>query len=151
MKKEVERIQNQLERAYSGDAWHGPSLLELLSGMDEETAEARPLAGAHSITEILGHIVAWQEEATRRLQGEGRNLTPDEDWPGSAPFADRVGRLKSAHDALLEAVSGLSDEQLGEPPVKGRRESRYVLLHGIIQHNLYHAGQIAILKKALAR
>jgi uncharacterized damage-inducible protein DinB len=151
MNKEVERIQNQLERALSGKAWHGPALLELLSGVEAKTAEAHPIAGAHSIREILAHIVAWQEEAARRVEGRGRGeLPPVEDWPEGASFDATVERLKTSHRALLDAVSRLSDERLGET-VKGRSESYYVLLHGIIQHNLYHAGQIALLKRALSR
>jgi uncharacterized damage-inducible protein DinB len=150
MKREVARIQTQLERAYSGEAWHGPSLLEILSGVSAESVDKRALAGAHSIAEILAHIVAWQEEATRRLRGNGSDLPPAEDWPEGGAFPSMVDRLKSSHEALVEAVSGLSDEVLDET-VKGRRESHYVLLHGIIQHNLYHAGQIAMLSKALSR
>lgn len=150
MKKEIARIQSQLEQAYSGDAWHGPSLLEILSGVEAETAGARPLAGAHSIEEILAHVVAWQDEATRRLGGSGGELPPERDWPETGGFRELVDRLKSSHEALRDAVSELSDEVLDEK-VKGRRESYYVLLHGIIQHNLYHAGQIAMLTKASSR
>jgi uncharacterized damage-inducible protein DinB len=150
VKTEIARIQSQIDRAYSGEAWHGPSLLEILSGIEAKTAEAHPLPGAHSIAEILAHIVAWQEETTRRLRGDGRNLPPDEDWPETITFRAMVDRLKSSHEALVDAVSELSDEVLDEK-VKGRRESHYVLLHGIMQHNLYHAGQIALLKKAQAR
>jgi uncharacterized damage-inducible protein DinB len=150
MRTEIARIQSLLERTYRGEAWHGPSLLELLSEVDAKTAGAHPLADAHSIAEILAHIVAWQEEATRRLRGAGRNLPPDEDWPEAVDFSAMVERLKASHEALLEAVSELTDEVLDET-VKGRGESHYVLLHGIIQHNLYHAGQIALLRKARAR
>jgi uncharacterized damage-inducible protein DinB len=150
MRKEVARIQTLLERAYSGEAWHGPSLLEILSGVDADTANARLLGGGHTIVEVLSHIVAWQEETSRRLRGNGRDLPPAEDWPEVPAFPALVDRLKSSHDALVDAVSELSDDVLDET-VRGRRESHYVLLHGIIQHNLYHAGQIAMLSKAASR
>ena len=65
----MERIRDQLRRAHSGDAWHGPSLTELLEDVDADTASARPIAAAHSIRELVLHIVAWQKEATRRVNG----------------------------------------------------------------------------------
>jgi uncharacterized damage-inducible protein DinB len=147
--RELERIQDQIVRAHRGEAWHGPSLLELLEGVDETTAEARPLEGAHSIRELVAHVTAWQEEAVRRLQGRGRDLPPAEDWPDTKSWAALVERLKRAHDDLLEATDELEEGSL-DRRLEGRRESAYVLLHGIVQHNLYHAGQIAILKKTLA-
>lgn len=149
MKTETERIAHQLRRGFSGGAWHGPSVLETLEGIDEEKARARPVAGAHSIQEIVAHLVAWQEEPLRRLKGEGRgDLPPSEDWPEGS-FRELVERLKRAHEELLSAVAAMDDAVLDEL-VKGRKDSVYVLLHGVVQHNLYHAGQIAILKKALS-
>jgi uncharacterized damage-inducible protein DinB len=147
--REIERIQDQILRAHRGEAWHGPSLLELLEGVDETMAGARPIGGVHSIRELVAHVTAWQEEAVRRLQGRGRDLPPAEDWPDPESWTALVERLKRAHDDLLNAAGELGERALDER-LEGRRESAYVLLHGIVQHNLYHAGQIAILKKALS-
>ena len=147
--RELDRIQDQIVRAHRGEAWHGPSLLELLDGVDEKMAEARPIGGVHSIRELVAHVIAWQEEAARRLRGQGRDLPPAEDWPDAKSWTALVERLKRAHDGLVEAAGELEDGALDER-LAGRRESAYGLLHGIVQHNLYHAGQIAILKKALS-
>ncbi|MGH9323273.1 MAG: DinB family protein [Vicinamibacteria bacterium] len=148
MKREIDRIGKQIERTYSGEAWHGPSITEVLDGVDAEAAAARPIPGAHSIQDLVSHIVAWQEETVRRIEGNGRDLPVEEDWPREIGWEELLERLRRSHEALSKAAASIEEEAL-DTKVKGRRESYYVLLHGIIHHNLYHAGQIAILKKGL--
>ena len=154
---EIERIVDQLERAYRGEAWHGPSIREVLDGVDAEAASARPVANAHTIGELVVHLLAWEKEALARLAGTGRNdLPPEEDWPkGAAAWRELLEELDAVHERLsvaisaISAISECSDDILGKT-VPGRPGTTvYALLHGVIQHNLYHAGQIALLKKAL--
>jgi uncharacterized damage-inducible protein DinB len=150
---ELHGILDQMDRAFFGDAWHGPALAQLLEGISAEDAARHPIRGVHSIGELVNHIAAWNAIAARRLAGERVDVTPEVDWP-SAGEADDVewrrslDRLMESRARLRSAVEGLSEEQLAEKP-EGQKESRYILLHGVIQHDLYHAGQIAILKKAL--
>lgn len=149
---ETKRIGDQLRRAYEGQAWHGPSLKELLSDVTAEQAAARPIAGAHSIWETVLHISAWEEGVRRRLEGVRAELSTEEDWP---PVSDRseaawlraLETLEANHLRLREALKGLDDARLNEPIVDGM-SSVYGTLHGVIQHSLYHAGQIALLKRA---
>jgi len=145
---EIERIRKQLARTYSGDPWHGPSLRSVLQDVDAAKAKSRPLSAAHSIAELAAHILAWREETLQRLEGNGRDLPMEENWPEPPEWSELLERLDRSHDALGKAVAALDEEVLDEK-VKRRRESHYVLLQGIIHHDLYHAGQIAILKKAL--
>jgi len=152
MPSEVQRIQNQLQRAFEGDAWHGPSLLELLADVDAAKAAARPIAGAHSIWELVLHIAAWDKAVTNRLIG-GRGEVPDEEnFPlvndtSEAAWQKTLETLKQNHRSLSEAVGNVAEARLDDPIVAGM-SSVYNHLHGVIQHDLYHAGQIAILKKA---
>ena len=152
MPSEVERIQNQLQRAFEGDAWHGPSLLELLADVDAAKAATRPIAGAHNIWELVLHITAWDRAVTNRLSG-GRGEVPDEEnFPvvndtSEAAWQQTIETLKQDHRSLSEAIGGVEEARLDDPIVEGM-SSVYSHLHGVIQHDLYHAGQIAILKKA---
>ncbi len=147
---ELARIADQLQRAYRGEAWHGPSIREVLDGVDADAASARPVSNAHTIKELVVHVVVWEQEALARLAGKGRDdLPPEEDWPAGAPaWADLLDELDAAHERLTSAIYECSDERLDET-VAGSPGTLYHLLHGVIQHNLYHAGQMAILKKAL--
>ena len=148
---EIARIVDQVERAYRGEAWHGPSIREVLDGVDADAASARPVSNAHTIRELVVHVVVWEKQALARLAGNGRDeLPPEEDWPAGGPaWADLLDELDAVHERLSSAISECSDDMLGKTVAGSPETTVYVLLHGVIQHNLYHAGQIAILKKAL--
>ncbi len=155
---EVERILDQLQRAYDGDAWSGPSLRATLEGVTAEQAVAHPLPDAHSIWEIVLHVAAWMDAVRERIGGDYVRLPADGDWQevddtSDAAWTATLAKLENKHQELRSVVAGLSDRQLDEmigtdrDRETGAGVSRYVTLHGIAQHNLYHAGQIALLKK----
>ena len=151
---EIRRIEDQLRRAFEGEAWHGPALLTLLRTLTAAQAAARPLPGAHSIWEIVRHISVWEDVVRRRLEGEEiTDLPPEQDWPlvpepGEAAWKETRGELEARHRALRQAILGLEESRLGET-VRGKNHSVYVMLHGVVQHDLYHAGQVALLRRAL--
>jgi uncharacterized damage-inducible protein DinB len=156
-KKESEgaHIAEQLRRAFYGSAWHGPALFELLEDVDAAAAAAKPLPDVHSIWELVLHVAVWDDAALRRLDGNKWQPTglanfPPVIKPTEAAWRKAVGATKRTHDRLVKTVAGLSDSRLGAR-VPGKRYDFYHMLHGIAQHELYHAGQIAILKKAQAR
>jgi uncharacterized damage-inducible protein DinB len=152
--REVERIAEQLKRAHEGGAWHGPAIDELLKGVTAEQAAARPFEGAHGIWELVAHVEAWERAILRRLGGDPAQIyNTEEDWPpvggatGEAWAAAR-GKLAETYAALREAVLKLDDAELDEP-ILPNMSTRYVSLHGAVQHTLYHAGQIALVRKRL--
>ena len=154
-KSESIRIADQLRRAFDGSAWHGPALLELLQDVDAGMAAAKPLRDVHSIWELVLHVAVWDGAALRRLRGEKCQPTglanfPLVPEPTEAAWRKAKAGTKGAHNALVKTVAGLPDSRLRDR-VPGKRYDFYHMLHGIAQHELYHAGQIAILKKAQAR
>lgn len=152
---EVDNIIDQLERTFEGDAWHGQSLSEILTNITAEQAAARPIPMAHSIWEIVLHSAAWQRAVRERLQGKPIASLPDEeDWPETADTAeqawcDAVQTLRSEYEMLQAEALKWRERDLDET-TGGQRFTVYQMLHGVVQHNVYHAGQIAILKKATA-
>jgi uncharacterized damage-inducible protein DinB len=149
---EPARIADQLRRAFYGVAWHGPAVLELLEDVDAATAAAKPFREAHSIWELVLHIAAWDEAAVVRLGGEKCQPTGTDNFPlvpkvSEAAWRKAVARAKRTHDRLVKTVGNLPESRLRDR-VPGKRYDFYHMLHGIAQHELYHAGQIAILKKA---
>ncbi len=152
---ETTRIADQIRRAAVGDAWHGPALAAVLEGVSADDAAAHPIAGAHSIWELVGHLTTWTVVVRRRLGGEAA-VPPDADnfpaVPTPSPEAWAAARktVMAAHEALAEAVAGSPDATL-DLQVRGQSYSVYVMLHGAVQHTLYHAGQIALLRRALRR
>jgi uncharacterized damage-inducible protein DinB len=150
---EISRITDQLQRTVEGNAWHGPAVLEVLQEVTTEQALKKPIAAAHNIWEIVLHITAWHLAVTQRLEGYQVELSKEEDWPPinnngvKNSWNSAVNLLTESYKNLLNKVSSLSDSDLNRT-VPGRDHSVYFLLHGIIQHDLYHAGQIAILRKS---
>jgi len=150
---EIKRIKSQLRRAFQGEAWHGPSVMELLRDVTAEQAAAHPIAGAHSIWELTLHIAAWERFVMRRIvEAEALDPTDEENFPAvvdtsAKAWTAALEAVNRNHAELLDAVAGLDDERLAEI-VPGKPYSIYFMLHGVIQHDLYHAGQIALLKKA---
>lgn len=150
---EIKRIKSQLRRAFEGEAWHGPSVMELLKDVSAQQAAAHPVAGAHSIWELALHIATWERYARRRIvEATALDPTDEENFPAVVDTSDEAWRAtleanKRNHAELLETVAALDEERLSEI-VSGKPYSIYFMLHGVIQHDLYHAGQIALLKKA---
>jgi uncharacterized damage-inducible protein DinB len=150
---ETERILDQLKRGYAGGAWHGPSVRETLADVSAEEATARAIPGAHSIWELALHIGAWKTAVRRRLEGDRAQLSSEEDWPpvvetSEAAWNAAKAALEQGHNDLVAAIAELDEARLNEP-ILPEMSSVYVTLHGVLQHDLYHAGQIAVLKKAL--
>jgi uncharacterized damage-inducible protein DinB len=146
-------LADQLRRAFEGDAWHGPALLELLAHIDAPTAAMHPIKDVHSIWELVLHIAAWDDAVNRRIVlGKALELQDEENFPpvkdkSSAEWKKAVDHVKKAHKQLLMTVEGLPDQRLTEQ-VPGKTYNIRFMLEGVAQHELYHAGQIAILKKA---
>ncbi|HUQ19424.1 MAG TPA: DinB family protein [Gemmatimonadaceae bacterium] len=152
---EGERIALELTQALNGDAWHGPSLREILDGVTMEEAMQRPIPAAHNIWEIVLHITSWVNITNRRITGGQVEPFENEDWPHTGPFAEdnwnaARNALIESHERLVEIVAGLSDDELARNVPKGER-SVSNMLHGLVQHDAYHGGQISILKKSVTR
>jgi uncharacterized damage-inducible protein DinB len=156
---EIERIIDELDREHTGDPWHGSPLHQILDGIDAQQAARAPIPGGHSIWEIVLHMTGWKTEVAQRVTGAPAGEPAAGDWPAIGDPTDARWRaaldgLEAAHKQLIASIKSLPEEKLFEPTNDPRNRplgtgvSYYVLLHGIVQHDVYHAGQIAILKKA---
>ncbi len=151
------RIVDLLRRVHDGDAWHGPSVMDAVSGVSARQARARPIPAAHSIWETALHMIAWRDEVRERLRGEAPTLPEAGDWPpvpnDDEKWDEVPTLLDVSHRLLVVAVETLSNADLER--TVGSREaglgtgvSYAVMLHGLVHHDAYHAGQISMLKKA---
>lgn len=152
MTPEIARLTRQLEAAFAGEAWHGPSVLEAVAGVTPEQAAAHPIDGAHGILELVLHLAGTYRVVLRRLDGDTRPLSPEEDWPPAASpsWPGAVDALRELHAQLVDRVAAFPTERLDLPLVPDPPYSAYTQFIGITQHDLYHAGQIVLLKRALA-
>jgi hypothetical protein len=156
-----ELIADELARAWGGDAWHGPALRELLADVTAAEAIARPIPSAHTIWELVLHLTVWAREVERRARGSAPGEPVEGDWPAApadadeTPWGEARDALDAAHRSLRGTVLGLApsaiDRTIGaerDQPLGSGVPVR-VMLHGVAQHDAYHAGQVALLKKLL--
>src|SRR5580704_9351117 len=152
---ETARLADQIRRAFEGEAWHGDSLLELLKGVNAATAAAKPIKNAHSIWELILHIAAWDDIVRQRTGGKATMPTDEQNFPpvkdtSEAAWNKALEETKRTHNELVKAVAAFPDSRLQEQ-VPGKTQNYYnffYMFSGIVQHELYHAGQIALLRKA---
>lgn len=160
MNAEVNRLIDQLRRAHDGDPWHGSPVITVLSGVTAPQAATAPPNGAHSIWAIVLHMTGWRREVAARAAGTPAGEPPEGDWPGVPEPTDTAWRkavedLTAAHHEVVAAASRLTDEDLFTSTTDPRNRplgsgvTRYELLHGLAQHDAYHAGQIGILRRVL--
>ena len=150
---EVERIVDQLHRGFFGDAWHGPSVLAALKDVSAGQANARPIPGAHSVWELVLHMTAWIDIVEQGVHDRKPEVTDEIDWPtvsdtSDSAWSDALRQLQGSEERL-ESSAGKLDADRMDQIVTGSESSIYRLLHGVVQHNLYHAGQIILLRKML--
>lgn len=150
---------HEIHCSVHGSAWHGPSLLESLEDIDAAEAARHPVPGAHSILEIGFHALGWIEEVTRRLKNGQPALPERGDWPtgkktGGGTWEALPGLIAEAAARLEADLAAFPperlDEVIGSPnPPLGTGVTYAAMIHGLAQHNAYHAGQIMILRRAL--
>ena len=152
----AQRLANQIRRTVTGPMWHGPALDDVVADIPPAEAASRPVAGAHSIWELVLHTAVWAEVALARL-GPEPLAAPEQDWPPvpeptEEHWDDALERLRGSYETLARAIEGMNDTALGTGvALPGPRHTIEVMLHGVIEHGTYHAGQIVILRRAFAR
>jgi uncharacterized damage-inducible protein DinB len=157
---EPTRLADLLDRVMTGDPWHADSVRSLLDTVTSADAVRAPVPGAHTIWQLVLHMTGWTREVQARLDGAAAGEPAAGDWPAVADPTtvawERDRRtLFEVHAALAVAIRRTPPAQLDEPVIDHRDRaagtgmSKYVTLHGLVHHTVYHAGQIAILRRAL--
>jgi uncharacterized damage-inducible protein DinB len=155
---EIRLLLHQLDESYDKKAWHGPNLRGSIRGLSAKQAAWRPEKGRHNIWEIVVHAAYWKYIVRRRLLEEKRGSFP---LKGSNWFArpqelsekawrEDIRLLETVHRALRETVAGLKAGDLSVRP-RGSKNSNLVTISGIASHDVYHAGQIQLIKRLMKR
>ena len=158
--KEVELIGDMLTQTFDGRAWHGPSFMDVLKDVDKVEASERPIKARHTIWEIVNHCAYWMEVVTAAFLNEKiPDIKSTDDWPKMGKTDEdwirAQDRLKNAYEKLVGSLKDLNEALLAKK-IHGSYNGRSYtttfrrILHGISDHNTYHAGQIAILRKKTA-
>ena len=148
---EIDRILAHYDEVLRGPSWHGDPMWQILEGISAETAAARPLPDAHTIWEIVMHMIFWEEVATERLMGRRAGLIEERNFPATPDITEdnwnrALDQLRASNTKFREALSKLEPAKLDALSAAGKR-TFYEEAHGLIEHHIYHLGQIALLSK----
>jgi len=155
----AEKLSDELKRSVFADPWHGSSVKDVLEGITSEQAFQKPISSAHNIIELTLHINAWTEEVLSRINGNAPALPANGDWPEPQNHSDEYWQAIKQNlfintNKLIAALNNFPKEKLDEVTVAERNQhlgtgfSFEGLIIGLVQHNAYHAGQIALIKKS---
>ena len=153
----VRQLVLQLDQAFDRKSWHGTNLRGSLRRVTPEQAAWRPARGRHNIWELAVHAAYWKYAVWRRLAGEARGSFPlkGSNWferperPDASAWRADLALLARMHRQLRDAVTLVPASALNRVP-PGSTVTTFDLIAGVIAHDLYHAGQIQLLKKLLS-
>jgi uncharacterized damage-inducible protein DinB len=155
MNKEVQYIITTLQNTLNGEPWYGKSVIDLLEETDASTAYKKPNNNSHSLTDLLYHMITWAEFTLSRLEG---NKEKDDsyfepaDWrpidPAIHTWQAGIKQFNQLNEQII-AILHTKDDSILKDIVDFRQYNFRFLLNGYIQHNIYHIGQVAYLKKLL--
>jgi uncharacterized damage-inducible protein DinB len=151
MKTEIQKLQSLLHRTFEVGAWHGPTVKEVLAPVSQETAHAK-LPNTHSIIELVSHMITWRNFVAKRLgKDPAYKVSEDMNFPVVTDWSQVLKDLDESQKKLEAAVADFPADRLSElvPHVESKY-TFYTLIHGIIHHDLYHIGQIMLIRKATA-
>ena len=155
MNTEVQSIIKELKNIHEGEPWYGKPVIPLLEEVDDVKARLKPSQTAHSATELLYHMVTWSEFTLKRIEGNreaDQDIVEKLDWrqidPAIHTWKKGLSDFKTIHNKIIKLLEKKSDDFLSEK-VDYRNYNFRFLLNGLIQHNIYHAGQIAYISKLL--
>jgi len=156
MNTEIQTIIRQLQEVLNGQPWYGKSVYELLGEVNRDLQYITPTGNSHSLVDLLYHMITWAEFTQKRIEKEpidDMDAFNKLDWrpidPDKHNWQPGVAALKAAHQKIIELLQTKDDSFLNEPVDYRTYDFRY-LLNGLIQHNIYHLGQIAYVNKLLA-
>ena len=155
---EIAQLLAIIDAAYDRKSWHGTNLRGSLRGLTVAQAAWRPQPGRHNIWELIVHAAYWKYIGLRRLTSGARGSFPlsGSNWlarpqePSERALKADIALLGDMHRALRDAVAALPARELAVTP-RGSTVSNFALLSGVAAHDLYHAGQIQLLKRLAPR
>lgn len=157
---DTEAARDILSASASGDAWYGSSTADVLAGLDARSAAGRVDGYSHSVWEILLHTTGWIEEVARRLAGSSPSPPLDGDWPTPGEtteeaWAEAQSRFHAAAAELGERMAAFDPARWSAMVGDGRNQALgtgmtyAAMVIGVMQHNAYHTGQMALVRKAI--
>ena len=158
MSAELKHIRAMLKNNWDGSMWYGTNLSSVLKDINAEKAFQKPTAGSHNIYELAAHLLCWRTFVIEMLKGNAGykvEINSEQDWPTAYQPTDiswneALNHLEKSQTELMNLLNAFDESKLGEL-VEGRDFKYHVLLNGVLHHDIYHSGQISILKNLVSQ
>lgn len=152
MATEIDRIVRLIEKTFDKQPWYGSSIIEILKDIQPEIVSQK-IGHSHSIIELVLHMGSWRIFVTKRLNGNDEfQVLEENNFPKPGTWEEALKKLNESQFELIAAAKKFPEEKLGDLcPSNVHKYTYYTLLHGLTQHDVYHLGQIALLKKAVTK
>lgn len=149
MVSETDRIARLLEKTFDRQPWYGSSIMDTLQQLSPAIVDMHQ-GKAHSVIELILHMTAWRKFVIHRLSGDDSfQISDDLNFPKPSTWEGAVADLKASQEELISAIQSFPENRLSElVPSSAFQYTYYTLLHGIIQHDIYHLGQIAYINSS---
>jgi uncharacterized damage-inducible protein DinB len=155
MKKELQSIIHNMKSTLEGEPWFGRSVYAILDEINPSITFKKPNKNSHSLIDLLYHMNTWAEFTLKRIEGDKETdlkASEELDWrkidPKIHSWEKGLTEFKAIHSKIIKLLNDKDDEFL-KGIVDYRNYKYRFLIHGLIQHNIYHLGQIAYIKKLL--
>jgi len=155
MTQDISAIVKRMEEVFSGDPWYGKSVMSIIESIDPEKVYIKPAGHPHSMIDLLYHMLNWEQFTLRQLL-DGININAEIfqalDWRDTSAelysWENGVAELKSIHHDIVSFLRKADDDLLKQQVFYRDYQMQY-LLDGLIDHNIYHIGQLAYVAKLL--
>ena len=152
--EETKRISKLFSDLYDGDAWIDVTIVGTLKNVNSGQAFSRPIANLNTIWEIINHLISWRETVLKRMNGEiveepKNNFFEQIKNNSQEAWSAILKRFEESQQKWLEFLSKFNDQDIGKFYVQSKY-TYYDLIHGILQHDAYHLGQVVLLKKMVS-
>ena len=151
-------LENELTTVLYGQPWYGSSVYAILDAITFESAYEKPAGASHTIAAIILHMVSWTEEVIDRINEKPAGLPLSGDWPDTGKpdeekWKNWIEDFKLVNVNLVKLIRDVPETHW-EQPIIDERETEVVVTHaqlvrGLVQHHIYHSGQIALLNKMI--
>lgn len=143
------KIIDNMDTVFRGDAWHGPSVMEIINSLPVSKLQEQHTISKQSISQNIFHLTAYKKYVLEKLNDNihFRLETDEQNWGTPEELLDHVQLKKNLIDAHTQLINKLEqlDDSILEKNVPGEYYNFYTLLNGLIQHDTYHLGMIWVL------
>lgn len=159
MKENIKEIIRSLSETFEGGPWYGKSVMRKLENVPYIIGYKSCVPESHTVAQIVGHLIAWKKFAVEKLKGNNDyslEIDTNDDWPNievhsQKEWEELKRELVATQGEIYELLNEKEDDSFLDEKVDGKDYNFGYLLKGLVQHDIYHIGQIGLIESQLKK